>query len=177
MNADCFGPVACRCALALALFGASAAAPAQTIYKCSGGDGPVAFQQTPCARAQQSQRIDLVLPAAPVAAPAPAAPKPKARTPRTTTRRAPAARELQSFECRSAEGALFYRHSACPSSIPRRGRSAERGDGNSDRVRGTPIPRSDACRRMRSPGRDGREHDDNVSTYDRNLGRDPCRRH
>jgi hypothetical protein len=40
------------------------------------------------------------------------------------------------------------------------------------------LPRDEACRRMAaagSIGRAGREHDERVSTYDRNAGRDPCR--
>jgi hypothetical protein len=40
------------------------------------------------------------------------------------------------------------------------------------------MPRSEACRRIAaagSIGRAGHERDQSVSTYDRNLGRDPCR--
>ena len=41
-----------------------------------------------------------------------------------------------------------------------------------------PLPRGEACRRMAaagSIGRAGHARDESVSTYDRNLGRDPCR--
>jgi len=40
------------------------------------------------------------------------------------------------------------------------------------------VPRDEACQRIHSAGaigRAGHQHDEDVSTYDRNLGRDPCR--
>jgi hypothetical protein len=40
------------------------------------------------------------------------------------------------------------------------------------------IPRDEACREIHtagSIGRAGHQHDENVSTYEHNLGRDPCR--
>ena len=163
--------------LALLLLAASGIAQAQSVYKCIDRDRHVAYQQTPCAPSQVAQRIEIAPP--PPAAPLPAAvpAKAKPRAARGSTRRVPAARVVQSFECRSESGALFYRHTACPTSIPRRGPAAAAAGRSTDRVRATRIPRSDACKRMRSPGRDGREHDEDVSTYERNLGRDPCRRH
>jgi hypothetical protein len=51
------------------------------------------------------------------------------------------------------------------------GRSAMR-----ETVQTRRIARVDACRGMRSVGRSGREFDDVTPTYDKNLGRDPCRK-
>lgn len=42
-------------------------------------------------------------------------------------------------------------------------------------VTSQPMPRGDACKRMRNLARDGDELDERASTYDRNLGRDTCR--
>jgi hypothetical protein len=45
-------------------------------------------------------------------------------------------------------------------------------------VRSQALPRGEVCRRIAaagSIGRAGHARDESVSTYDRNLGRDPCR--
>lgn len=153
---------------------------AQTVYKCSGPAGqPVAYQQTPCAPGLHGEAIRL----APIAAPAPdatAAParsKPATRAPRPASDRPRASPTPISYECRSAGGAVFYRHARCPASIPRRAGAAPRAAEGVDRVQATALPRAEACRRQRRGARDGAEHDETVSTYERNLGRDPCRRY
>ena len=154
-------------------------AVAQTVYKCTGAGLPVAFQQVPCRSGQRSEAIRLApVPARaaePVAAPAPV--RPAARTPREPRARPRAAATPVSYECRSAGGAVFYRHGRCPGSIARRPTASPRAAAGLDRVQGTPLPRAEACRRQRNGARDGAEHDETVSTYERNLGRDPCRRH
>jgi hypothetical protein len=90
-----------------------------------------------------------------------------------------------SYECRLPNGEVFYRHDSCPS-------TASTGSSTThDSIRGTwstssndvsvtsrPVSREEACRKMNSAGaigRDGRARDQQVSTYDKNLGRDPCR--
>jgi hypothetical protein len=91
-----------------------------------------------------------------------------------------------SFECRASDGQVFYRHTSCPGSIAtdgrggsRRGRSwTQRGVPDRVTVSATRIPRAQACRRIHAGGssvRRGHEHDEDVSAYDHNLGRDPCR--
>ncbi|RYD14485.1 MAG: hypothetical protein EOP90_12635 [Lysobacteraceae bacterium] len=88
---------------------------------------------------------------------------------------------MQSFECRATNGEVFYRHARCPGSIPAgaSARRPSRGAAGSVGVRATPVPRREACRRIEAgarSGRAGRERDETVTTYERNLGRDPCRR-
>lgn len=90
-----------------------------------------------------------------------------------------------SYECRLPNGEVFYRHDRCPA-------TASTGTSTThDSIRGTwstssndvpvasrPVSREEACRKMNSAGaigREGRSRDQQVSTYDKNLGRDPCR--
>lgn len=96
-----------------------------------------------------------------------------------------------SWECRAADGEVFYRHTRCPGSVPGDGvvrtRYAEALDASHTRrhrnawsrvpVHGVKIPRSEACQRIHSAGaavRDGHRRDAHVSTYDRLMGRGPC---
>ncbi|MGH8125934.1 MAG: hypothetical protein ACREPK_08810 [Rhodanobacteraceae bacterium] len=96
-----------------------------------------------------------------------------------------------SWECRAADGEVFYRHKHCPSSVPgdgvvrshytekmSSGHSRRRRNGwGRVRVHGVRITRAEACRRIHSAGaaaRDGHLRDATVSTYDHLMGRDPC---
>ncbi|HKZ09172.1 MAG TPA: hypothetical protein VJL61_00535 [Rhodanobacteraceae bacterium] len=98
-----------------------------------------------------------------------------------------------SWECRAADGEVFYRHTRCPSSIvgdgvvrtgyaekqARQNTRARHNAWSRVRVHGTRIPRAEACRRIDSASaavRDGHLRDANVSTYDHLMGRDPCSR-
>jgi hypothetical protein len=95
--------------------------------------------------------------------------------------------EVVSYECRAANGELFYRHGACPKQITAKSKSSggnARKRGASDTqtyaVSAQPLARGEVCRQMAragSIGRAGHERDESVSTYDKNLGRDPCRRY
>lgn len=90
-----------------------------------------------------------------------------------------------SWECRASNGEIFYQHGPCPAAVigsveqrtsATRGR--RRSDAQSVPVAGRPIARADACRRIHAASasdRAGHERDEDVSTYERNLGRDPCR--
>jgi hypothetical protein len=87
-----------------------------------------------------------------------------------------------SYECRASNGDVFYRHSGCPKSIKATGPVQARSNGKKQgadavAVSAVSMPRSEACRRQAASGlgRAGHEHDDQISTYDRNAGRDPCR--
>lgn len=185
---------------------AAASAHAAPIYKCIDARGAIAFQDTPCATHVRQAEISAVgQPLIDAAAlPSAAAPSP-ARSPgkRSNTRGPRAAAAIKpkahsrksgaprSWECHAADGEVFYRHDRCPGSVPGDGvvrtgyaeqRSRTHPRARQDAwqavpVRGTPIPRDEACRRIRSAsaaGRDGHRRDAEVSTYDRLMGRDPC---
>ncbi|HEU4665206.1 MAG TPA: DUF4124 domain-containing protein [Dokdonella sp.] len=181
-----------RCAAVLLLL--AAVAHADSVYRCRNARGDVAYQDHACAAGEKQAKVVLD----PLPAPAPAAAhehahprdtharrraQPIARTGRRS-RGAAAARITMSWECRAADGEVFYRHGACPKSIaPSHGvsvggrRGGSKGAGAIG-VTASPLPRAEACRRLEHPGgRDGREHDETVSTYERNAGRDPCRRY
>ncbi|HQX65178.1 MAG: DUF4124 domain-containing protein [Xanthomonadales bacterium] len=152
-------------------------AHAQRVYKCTDGANHVAYQAIPCGVGLRETLIEIEAPP-----PLPATPRhsvPRASRPASThaARAAPRAAPVLSYECRTRGGALFYRHDRCPSSIDRSGQIGGRHGGSRDQVSARRIPRLDACRGMRSAGRDGREFDDVPSTYERNLGRDPCRKY
>jgi len=174
----------------LLLFGFAGGVRAASVYKCTGTQGEVAYQSAPCADGQQATLIEI--------APAPAyAPSPHyaidhdetVRSARTATRSRSDRHETApvSYECRAADGQLFYRHGSCPHSVPAtnarsasasaHGKGAGRGSGATVSVSAQRIAREDACheiQRAGSAGRPGHEHDEVVSSYDHNLGRDPC---
>ncbi len=154
-------------------------AVAQSVFKCVDHDGHIAFQDYPCATGQREQHV-AIAPAPPSApSPTPEHSKPDRGENLHQQHEKASARQaiVYSYECRTGSGALFYRHEHCPGSIDRSGLIGGRRSAAREKVHGTRIPRLDACRGMRSVARDGREFDDAPSTYDRNLGRDPCRRY
>jgi hypothetical protein len=177
-----------RCFGACALFASLASASAASVYKCRDAQGHIAYQDRACAATQQQAEIELMpAPPPPLASAQPerrrasagdAEHPHKTRTPRRGRARE---REVMSWECRGADGVLFYRHASCPKSIA--GSRASAGAGKGARpvaVSATPLPRAEVCRRLAragSIGRSGHEHDETVSTYDKNAGRDPCRRY
>lgn len=169
---------------------AAAEARAGTVYRCRGSNGALAYQDRPCPAAQQQTQLELAAPPAasaaadmPVEAPKRATP----RTPRPPRKAARPERVVQSWECRAANGEVFYRHTACPKTIPaptvpsasgkRRGKGGKGQE--SVGVSAHALPRAEACRRLAAAGaigRAGHAHDEQVSTYERNAGRDPCRK-
>lgn len=178
--------------LILLLLGLAGGARAESVYKCIDAQGDIAYQAQACADRQRASLIEI--------APAPAfAPSPQyaidrdgaERPARTAARgRSGERREAEpmSYECRAADGQVFYRHGSCPHSIPAanghatsvsaRGRSAGRGGGATVSVSSQRISREDAChevQRAGAAGRPGHEHDEVTSSYEHNLGRDPCR--
>jgi hypothetical protein len=161
---------------------------AGSVYKCIGAGGAVAYQDLPCAADRHERMIELE--AAPAYAPSPEYAFDR-ETPKhtTTTHAARSAAHTNSFECRSADGQVFFRHGGCPHSVPagsgaasppRNGSSAHgsaKGAGSVS-VSARRIDRDEACRQIHragSIGRAGHQHDEDVGTYERNLGRDPCR--
>jgi len=161
--------------IAVAAFG-SMGAQAQTVYRCRGADGTTAYQDHACAAGEVQAEIALAPAPPPSPSPDPAPPA-RANTARAQ-RPAPHARASageRSWQCRGADGSVFYRHSACPKSIAARGAKAKDVG-----VTAVPVARAEACReltRAGAIGREGRGHDERVTTYERNAGRDPCRRY
>ena len=172
--------VASALTLLLALFSLgppSVSAQTQSVFKCIDRDGRVAFQDKPCASGLREQQV--VLAPIPPPMPSPDYSRASAQELSRERRNKAAAREkiVYSYECRTQSGSLFYRHNRCPASIDRGGAMGAHRSTTREGVSASRIPRLDACRGMRSVGRDGRDFDEVPSTYDRNLGRDPCRKY
>lgn len=157
---------------------------AASVYKCTSVDGAVAYQDRACTEQQRGAEIEI--------APAPRRePSPHYFVPDTQARqgthtaersRRTVAQGETSFECRVSNGDVFYRHASCPHAIRAantpHGSKTGAGSAGSLTVSSREVPRSEACtliHRAGAIGRRGREHDEDVSTYERNLGRDPCR--
>lgn len=173
----------------------SAVASAQTVYKCVDSENRIAFQQTPCQAGQRESEVAIK------PSPPPPPPPPPSR-PAPSREGALAAREymanlareaepapvqsapvVQSYQCTIVTGEVFYRHSRCPDGV-RNGTemrfyrytgAVESGPHYVAVTESKPVPRSFACQEMRSAGRSGRKYDEQISTYDKNLGRDPCK--
>ena len=158
-------------------------ARAGSVCKCVDASSAAAFQDRPCAAAQEQSEVEI--------APAPVyAPPPKYAVETRTQGANYRASRAQSrfahataYECRTSDGCVFYRLGTCPRSLAVEGGGTSRGNGRSRgggaavSVSGHPVPREDARMQMRradSIGRSGREYDEHISTYDKNLGRDPC---
>jgi hypothetical protein len=169
--------------LVLLLLGLAGGVRAAPVYKCTDAGGGVAYQTLPCS-AQQSEAV------VPIAAAPAYAKSPEYAVERTTEPRARATKarrepQAMSFECRAADGQVFYRHASCPHSVAgdasatsSTSHRTSRGSGGTVAVSSSRIPRDEACREIHaagSIGRAGHQHDENVSTYEHNLGRDPCR--
>jgi hypothetical protein len=178
----------CRVGAALTLLWLLAAhrVDAESVYKCRDASGHLAYQDHACANTQQETRVDIA-PAPPVSASpeygvtrSARMPSPRASARKASRRGDAGPREVVSFECRASNGEVFYRHSGCPKSIKAGGAASSRGSkqGTQVAVSAAPLARSEACRRLAAGGfgRAGHERDEQVSTYDRNAGRDPCRR-
>jgi hypothetical protein len=169
-----------RCALLAVVTLASPAAllaQPKTVFKCIDSEGGIAFQASPCNPGLRESQV-AINPEPPVSA-SPDYARPRQRKAATPKSSASASRRsiVYSFECRTRSGVLFYRHDHCPASIDRSGLIGGRRSASRETVSARRIPRLQACRGMRSAGRDGREFDDVPTTYERNLGRDPCRRY
>ncbi len=155
---------------------ASVRAQTQSVFKCVDRDGHVAFQDKPCASGLREQQVAIAPAPPPAAPPDYSRPSPRDSSHKRSSKSSSRREAVYSFECHTQAGALFYRHNRCPASIDRSGLIGGRRGASREAVSARRVPRLEACRGMRSAGRDGREFDDVPSTYDRNLGRDPCRR-
>lgn len=171
--------------LGLCLFAAAAGVRANAVYKCVDAHGAVAYQQIAC-DAQQRQGVVEIAPA-PRYAPSPRYAvvrhdESAVRALRPQRERLP---QETAYECRVSDGRIFYRLGACPHSIggsadgaTARSSRGKKAVGGSVHVAARRIPRDEACREMHRAGaigRDGHELDEHVSTYERDLGHDPCK--
>lgn len=189
-----------RHALGIALLWACAGAvQAAPIYRCTGAHGEAAYRDTPCPEGTGEREVEVApqpLIGDPGERTAASTAEPRKRTPTGRTARAARTgvrtkKAPVSYECRAGNGEVFYRHTRCPASVPGDGvaridyseriasEHSRRRQTAWDRVpvRGTTIPRVEACRRIRAAGaagRDGHARDEKVSAYDRAMGRDPC---
>jgi hypothetical protein len=152
---------------------------ATTVYKCTDVDGGVSYQSTVCAPSQHATEIELA--PVPAAAPSPhyALDPIRAMPTHGRTLRSAHSKAEMANECHTADGGVFYRLGKCPHSV------AEKTDdhlgkttSHSVSVSSHPVTRAMACSEMGragSAGRKGRDYDETISTYDRNLGKDPCK--
>ncbi len=200
--------VLCAVALSSLLAGS---AHASAVFKCVGADGAIAFQATPCTAGTQQTSIDIreqppIDPNAPNFASVSLS---KSSTGRGRDHAFAGARangrirhstaksnseQPVSYECRAADGEVFYRHARCPGSIPgdgiarfgvepsgvgtrHGGRRSHGGAWAPVPVSARKISRDEACRAINATaasGRDGHARDEQVSVYEHNVGRDPC---
>jgi hypothetical protein len=177
---------------------------AGTVFKCVDAHGTIAFQTLPCAG--HTMQTELTLREQPLIDPdassdaAEVSRRPldkharKRSGGRVVSRRSHKDEEPVSYECRAADGEVFYRHSKCPASVPgdgiarfgvdqpttghRRGHSRSHGGAwGKVSVKAVKISRDEACRAINATaasGRDGHLRDEQVSVYEHNLGHDPC---
>lgn len=173
--------------LALALLALAAGVRAESAYRCDAADGAVTYQAEACGPGRSERRIAIdprpsvvVAPDYAVAAPAKGAAHEHAA--RTVARTHDG--DERSYECRTSDGEVFYRHSGCPHSLPTppasgNGHGTKSGGAKTHvAVSARAVPRSEACaaiHRAGAIGRNGHAHDEDVSTYERDLGRDPCK--
>jgi len=171
--------------LCLLLLMLAVGARAATVYRCDDGRGSTAFQDLPC-NANQSPHVVDIAPA-PTYAPSPqyAVASPagaggaRLRSSGSDGVRRIGAPAQRSFECRSTDGQVFYRHSTCPHTIEAKDDHFGRGRGAQKKVEvhAVRVTRDEACAQMRragASGRSGHAHDEAVSSYEKNLGHDPC---
>lgn len=189
-----------RASFAALLWLVAGGAHAASIYRCTGAHGETTFRDTPCASQARQTKLDVAgQPLLDADAPPPTLPAHATQRTAARVRNQHAAiathrsktRSATSWECRAADGEVFYRHTRCPGSVAGDGTvrsgyaekvSSQRTRGRHNAwskisVHGKPIARAEACRRILSPsaaGRDGHQRDDRVSTYDHLMGRDPC---
>lgn len=167
---------------------------AATVYKCAGRDGAVIFSQTPCGSDAQEIELQDSGPPAPPSAPQGATPKPQTDQalepapvgsdntpppqPATQTHAGPVA-----YRCFTPDGMTFYRHAHCPKFVAvtihgRAGRFQTSSHGYAP-VEEQTVGLRTACNAIYASDaehRFGSGYDQRYSIYERNAGRDPCRK-
>jgi Domain of unknown function (DUF4124) len=178
--------------VALALLnGWTAHVSAEQVYKCRGSDGHLSYQARPCAQGQSESTVTIHK--APPPRPLPATKPTRSAPPNASTNKAtrvtapprpPLPQQVMSYKCTAQDGRVFYRHHACPPEIdigktttvhPIRGVETWY---HTTPVASQAVPRAEACaaiNKLTVSSRKGYELDDRVSSYDKNLGRGPCK--
>jgi len=175
------------CGLLAAMLLSSAAIAAEPVFKCVDAQGAVAYQDKPCPRAAQQTEVE---PSEHVSPPAGAPDEPAARAPAARdasaprTPRAPTAAAVpaESWQCNASDGEVFYRHDVCPDTITTTitqvcGKRGCIDRTNTAHVTASAVTRAEACGQIHAPAagdRPGHQHDQTVSTYEHDLGHDPC---
>jgi len=195
-----------QCALLLLLLIATGV-HAGPVFKCVDAQGTIAFQANPCAARAIQTEMDigeqpLIDPGAPTFAGGRRSPdRIRAAHPHVSHMVRSLSRHQQrpkpqpiSWECRAADGEVFYRHARCPHSVAGDGemRSGEntvvsrRGRGKRSRlpnawdslpVSARKVSRAQACKQINAVAaveRDGSARDESASVYEHDVGRDPC---
>jgi len=174
----------------LLLLGMTVGVRAEAVYKCVNAQGAITYQAISC-DAQQAQSV-VAIPPPPRYAPSPhyvVARQEETAAPSTRSAARERAPKETAFECRASDGRIFYRLGACPHSIAgatsasvgqgHRGKTgAARSSGGAVTVASRHVSRDEACHEIHRAGalsRDGHEFDEQVSTYEHNLGHDPCK--
>jgi hypothetical protein len=180
-----------------------ASAQAGQIFKCTDASGAVSFQATACADGSQQADVVIRNDTATPAPPSKYNPRnvPIVRrtddvtsnyklpsfahgNPAPPPQQAYQPADQVSYECRMSNGEVFYQHQACPASITTGSDRRYNASGQASQldvvanVTSRQISRDEACDKINRSGAIGREghgRDQRVSTYDKNLGRDPCR--
>lgn len=171
----------------------AAGARGATIYRCDDAHGNTAFQDQACSAGQQTRVVTVA--SAPVYASSTkyaATADDQSRSGNSTSgkrgvprkeagshSRAAATPAVHSYECRSSDGQVFYRHTACPHTVEAKDDHFGTGRGAQKKVEvhSVRVSREEACMQMQragSRGRSGHVNDEVASSYEKNLGHDPC---
>jgi len=157
----------------------------QTVYRCVEEDGSTTFSDQPCSEDPDVLHIEESHNPAP----------PRQYLPRASTANnddtgransspaPPSSRQAISYRCSIDTGEVWYLHSPCPSRVTIReieDLEFEEGWAEVSRevtVDQTEVSRSSACSQIYAVGtsRRGSDRDESYTTYERNMGRDPCR--
>jgi hypothetical protein len=191
---------------AILLLLAAEGAHAASVFRCVDARGLVAYQASPCAAGARQSSIELrSQPLIDASALRYASPNKLSNRhvhtrhgnshQRKVSNRVREDEQPVSYECRAADGEVFYRHARCPGSVPGDGiarfgadqaRTSSRSGRRNSRtgawaaipVTAHKVPRAEACRQINATAaadRDGHARDEQVSVYEHDLGRDPCR--
>jgi hypothetical protein len=159
----------------LAVFGSASHhlnATAGPVFRCVDAAGAIAFQDRPCANGQHQSEVTIEPAPVPSRSPEYAVEEGRPHAGNRASRRTHARARAVAFECHASDGRVFYRLGACPHAV-----KAADGSRTPVHVSAQRVDRDRACRQMRRAGaigRAGHEFDEKISTYDKNLGRDPC---
>jgi hypothetical protein len=175
---------------AIAVFAISAdGAVARDMYVCEGANGTKVFSESPCGTGSKAVRMR----EAPTVGDSPAIREAAAQALKEREAAAKAAAEAanrprevfvaptpEAYQCRVANGEVFYQHSRCPANVTVLTTSwlGSRAITNEAfaPVEAVPVSKSYACTQIRAGGgpEGGHRRDEWYSSYDRRQRLDPC---